>query len=373
MKIGINLVWLRPKEMGGLESYVRNLFKGFAAINDPELEFIIFLASDNYCYVQEFETNPHFHYVCCPVSSKIKIFAMLYQMFCLDRKASELGCVCLYLPTPIYPLLKGRVPVIVTIHDLQFLHFPSYANTLQRMKYKWCWSKCISNSARIITISRYTEADVLAHFACAAGKTITIYNPIDIEQNISNASKPRLGFAEDYLYTITSSAPHKHNEMLLEILLEIHRSGEWALPKKLVITGLREDRDRTFFDQVCNLDLNDFIATTGYINNKDRDSLIKNAYAFIFVSQFEGFGMPPVEAMILGTPAITTRCASLPEVTNNLANYVDDPNSAKEWVQQLRNVGTSSRINYAFPEYSLATVAEKFASLIKEIASLGVL
>ena len=104
---------------------------------------------------------------------------------------------------------------------------------------------------------------------------------------------------------------------------------------------------------------------TGFIENSIRNMLYKNCYAFLFPSIFEGFGMPPIEAMLLGATVVTTRCTSIPEVTQNRANYVDNPFDEREWIDRIKTAENRDS-EMDFKAYDEKKLAETYLNFLEE-------
>jgi len=116
--------------------------------------------------------------------------------------------------------------------------------------------------------------------------------------------------------------------------------------------------------------LSNNIIITGFVTNEERDLLYKNAAVFLFPSIFEGFGMPPIEAMQLGVPVLTTKCSSIPEVTEGKANYVEDPFAVAQWVKKIREiVKEGDSTNYSFQNYYLENVTKEYLQCFHEVSS----
>ena len=108
---------------------------------------------------------------------------------------------------------------------------------------------------------------------------------------------------------------------------------------------------------------------TGFVSNEERNALYQNCHAFLFPSVFEGFGMPPVEAMLFQTPVITTRCASIPEVTQGKAVYVDDPCDVDQWIEQMIAVDRGQewgQDGMDFALYAPERISRQYLALLKE-------
>jgi len=107
------------------------------------------------------------------------------------------------------------------------------------------------------------------------------------------------------------------------------------LPHQLVITGINGNAAEKIRKMIKRRHLEQNIILTGYIDNAVRNTLYKHCELFLYPSIFEGFGMPPVEAMSLGKTVITTECTSLPEVTQGKAEYIDEPENVDKWINKI--------------------------------------
>jgi glycosyltransferase involved in cell wall biosynthesis len=103
------------------------------------------------------------------------------------------------------------------------------------------------------------------------------------------------------------------------------------------------------------------------VSDKERDSLYENCRLFLFPSTFEGFGMPPIEAMIKGAKVVTTKCGSIEEITHSKASYVDDPLSTKEWIEKIKEAELLQKKKHIFPEYELKNVTEEYLELFEGV------
>lgn len=140
---------------------------------------------------------------------------------------------------------------------------------------------------------------------------------------------------------------------------------EFDLPRKLIISGVNGNAGKMLIQQIEQMRLRDYILLSGFVSNSERNALYKNAYSFLFPSLFEGFGMPPVEAMYLGTPVVTTRCASIPEVTQNKATYVDNPCDATEWIAKVYGIKRDFE-SPDYSEYDASMLAKKYLRALME-------
>ena len=179
--------------------------------------------------------------------------------------------------------------------------------------------------------------------------------------------KCRYGIVKkQFFYTVSQMIPHKNLRTIIAVMDKIVHSeyGKYNLPKKLVISGVNGNSAEELKRQIKDRNLQDAVVLTGFISNEERNSLYQNCHTFLFPSVFEGFGMPPIEAMLFGTRVITTRCASIPEVTQGKAVYVDDPYDVDEWIDKVINGVMQGTLD--FSAYEPENVSRKYLQFLKE-------
>ena len=157
--------------------------------------------------------------------------------------------------------------------------------------------------------------------------------------------------------------PHKNLETLLRVIDKIVKSNI-ALPRKLIISGVGGKERGNLENKISELGLKDYIQLTPFISNADMYALYKYCYVFLFPSIYEGYGMPPIEAMLLGTPVVTTRRTSIEEVTQGKANYVDDPFNVDEWIDRIQHKQFQA---LDFSVYDKKNVAKQYYDLFLEL------
>lgn len=372
--IAIDLVWWNVGNMGGVESYCKNLLRGFSNYSPSSLSFILLVSENNASYIESLGFSDAFVVRRIKTNSYRKIRTMFFQYLNICRIAAGFGADLLFVPTPIYPIRRGRIPTIVTIHDLQFAHFPQYATLFQNAKYRWCWKTAVENSRIVVAISNFVKQDIVERLDADPHKIETIYNPVVLteEETDFKLLSDRYGIrSREYLYTVSSMLPHKNIQVLIKLVSKLREKNVEGIPNDLVISGIGGSQKKKLEGMINQLGVGKNVLVTGFVSNEERDSLYRNAYAFLFPSTFEGFGMPPVEALMCGTPVITTKCASIPEVTRNKAIYVEEPYDPVSWFQRLTEVKSSMESPQIFPEYSLERVTQKYLNLFQETINLS--
>ncbi|MCM1189490.1 MAG: glycosyltransferase [bacterium] len=155
--------------------------------------------------------------------------------------------------------------------------------------------------------------------------------------------------------------PHKNLDTLLKVISLRKQKGDIC---PLVLSGVGGDTE-TFDRAVKEQGISEMVINTGFVSDQERDCLYENCRLFLFPSVFEGFGMPPIEAMRRGKRVVMTRESCLEEITQGKAVYVDNPYDIEEWSEKIDSTLGLPCEAVAFEEYSLRKVVEKYVKVIQ--------
>lgn len=218
-----------------------------------------------------------------------------------------------------WPVWNPKIKTISMIHDLSFIYFPQYASPPNLHDHLRFVPKAIAKVNHIITISKSSKQQIINHYKVPASK-ITIVSPgVDPEhfypRSASDIAKARHKYRlpKKYLLYHGTLEPRKNIEGLLAAYeqLEPKIQDEYAL----VLAGGKGWQDESIWVAIHRLQKKDLkVITTGYVADEDAPAIISGAVMLLFPSHYEGFGMPPAEAMACGVPVISSDNTSLPEV-----------------------------------------------------------
>lgn len=362
MRIGIDVTWLKPSKSGGVESYFRNLLDGFVELEDQN-EYILLMAEDNISSFKRYTNDPRITLIKCRTNANDVIKHLLWQNLHEWKIFKQYRVDLCFFPVYEMPVFKfNRLKTITTIHDIQAYHFPEYFPKMENIWYRIGWRATIKNSDKVVAISDFTKKDLQEHFP-RANNLIRIHNPIVLNDNQKeNFDKIKNKYAIEkngYYYTVCSLHKHKNLITLIKVIEKIIRE-DINIPKKLVISGVSGPNKESLVNMIKDKSLTDHVILTKFVSNEERNCLIENCYAFLFPSLFEGFGMPPVEAMMLGARVVSTKETSLYEVTKNRCNYVENPTDVNEWISQLSKINSEELKKLSFPEYSKKNIAREY-------------
>jgi glycosyltransferase involved in cell wall biosynthesis len=230
-----------------------------------------------------------------------------------------------------------RARSVFTLHDTAYLRFPEHHLPRNRIYLRTMMPRFLRRADRIIAVSESTRRDALHFYPLDPEKIEVIPEGVearfrpDIEPDVVSRIRSRYALPDRFLLSIGTIEPRKNLPTLVEAYAAL---GERHPEVGLVIAGGRGWLYERFFEQLRSLGLEDRVVLTGYVPEDDIPALLNAAEVFAFPSEFEGFGLPPLEAMACGIPVASSNAASLPEVVGD-AGLLLPPRDVGAWVTAL--------------------------------------
>lgn len=234
----------------------------------------------------------------------------------------------LFIPAHVVPFLRNpRVPVVVTVHDLALEYLDFYSNPLQRFYLGWGMERLRARLAtRIISVSHSTKRDLVSKLRISDSKVEVVYEGVDpryrdsIRKEEVGRVRDRYNIEGEYVFFVSTIQPRKN----VEGLIGAFASLKSHFPRlKLVLAGKPGWDYQSIYQAPRDYDLEGEVLFLGFVPQEDLPALYRGAGVFCLPSFHEGFGIPVLEAMSVGTPVVTSRVSSLPEVGGDVAVYVD--------------------------------------------------
>ncbi|MDJ0919667.1 MAG: glycosyltransferase family 1 protein [Henriciella sp.] len=260
-----------------------------------------------------------------------RLTGQLWEQLELPRAAKQTLLLNFCNVSPV--LAKNSVTMI---HDAQVFLTPDSYSRAFRTWYRSVLPAIGKRAKRVLTVSDYSK-DQLAAFGIAdRDKISVIHNGIDhVERVIAdkNILSKMMVTPQSYCVGLANTQKHKN----LGVVIDAFRKPDMAA-QKLVLFGGATGED---FAQ-AGIPVPDNVIFAGFINDDQMRTLLEHALAMVFPSRTEGFGLPPLEAMFLGTPAICAPCGALPEVCGDAAIYAD-PDDPDAWSAAILTLADDTR------------------------------
>ena len=368
MNIAIDLLWVKHQQVGGIESYVRNLLDGFLTLSN-DFVFTLLVSRDNKESFHNYSRDKRVKIVECPVTSTKLLLTVIWENLEMDRLVTGLSVDFCFVPYYRCPILPVKNKYLTVLHDLNALHFPQYFSKGKFYWLKYYWKYSLRNAYKIVAISTFVKNDIIDKYNVDVNKIEVIYNPIIRDMPVADFEQIGRKYEikeKNYLYTVSSLHKHKNLITLLKMMTILRQ--KMHNPPKLVMSGIGAGEKSELSDYINENGLNELCLFTRFIPTDELNSLMKNCMVFLFPSVFEGFGMPPIEAKRLGAKVITTRCASIPEVTMDKLTYVEDPYNAEEWAKFVINIDSIEQSEENYERYDPPVIAAQYFSLFESIA-----
>ena len=259
----------------------------------------------------------------------------------------------LWSPNNTGPVAVGRQ--VCTIHDLIPLDHPEWFNPRFAGWYRWLMPRLAARAQHFIAVSEFTKQRMRERFGTEAQRITVVLNGVDsgfrpaAPEQITEL-RSRLGLGEGpYLLSVGSLEPRKNLGRLLQAWSQLRASETAGI--RLVVAGAQGAS--LVFAGVRFEKLPAGVQFTGYVPQEDLPTLYSGALAFVYPSLYEGFGLPPLEAMACGTPVVTSTGSSLGEVVGE-AGIAVDPEDAEAIADGMRRVMASSALRGVLREAGLA-------------------
>jgi glycosyltransferase involved in cell wall biosynthesis len=337
MRIGIDAHAI-GSQLTGNETYVKNLVMALARI-DRVNEYVLFFTRPD--VAEDWEGRfPNFRvqllrpgtpYARIPLSFPIALYKTGVDLLHVQ-----------YTAPPISPR-----PIVVTVHDLSYEHFPQFFTARERFFFRRTIPHTSRRARMVLTGSEYSRQDIIHTYRIPPGKVVVTpygaegrFAPVGDPMELERLRK-KYGIERDYLLSVGNLQPRKNLARLIQAYSRLRESVE-EFRSQLVIVGKKAWLYKNIFHTVHRSGFSGDVILTDYVPDEDLPGLYSGAIAFVYPSIFEGFGLPVLEAMACGAPVITSNSSSLPEVVGEAGLMVDpyDEEALSRAIQRVTEDGS---------------------------------
>jgi len=312
-----------------------------------------------------------------PYARGARLVKLAWEQRIFPAACKQLNADVAFVPywgSPIRP----PCPTLVTIHDLIPLLLDDYASKPTARAYTWLVGRSAKQAAGVLTVSQSACDDIIQNLGIPASRVHVTYEslgvphaPVTDESELEQV-RQRYDLPQRYLFYLGGFDPRKNVPLL------IHAYGRAKtmrsdLPPLLVAGKLPGSDDVWSTDPrpiIAELGLGDHVRTLGFVSDEDKPALYTLADLFLFPSRYEGFGLPPMEAMACGTPALVSDSSSLPEVVGDTVPHVpagDEQALAQVILDTLDHPPDSAILLNQAARFSWEETAAKTATSIQDV------
>jgi glycosyltransferase involved in cell wall biosynthesis len=317
----------------GIGTYIRNLLRHLARL-DRDTEYVLLCKPEDVTALTPL--GPNFRPV-VETAGNYSVTEQLAVPLALRRQGVTLFHSPHYVLPPLVPCRS-----VVTIHDCIHLMFPQYLPNRLALSYaRASIGMATRRATRIMTVSESSKRDILRFFDTDPSRIDVIHNAYDERFGVEPREedvvrvRERYQLHDEFVLYAGNVKPHKNLERLIEAFHLVRKRGLDHL--KLVLIGDEISRYAALRRAVHRHQLHQYVRFLGYLPEETLAVMYRLAGVFVFPSLYEGFGLPPLEAMASGTPVVTSNVSSLPEVAGDAAILVDpyDPHAIADGIYRV--------------------------------------
>lgn len=346
MRIGIYTFFLTPGQIGGIETYLRQLIAALGQV-DKVNEYTLFVGEHNQTIFQDI-TYPNFKQVTISIpptfyawSSRIlRRLRVISNPITRQLQAHRLDL--LHYPGTTIDQLEIEIPCVLTMHDIQHEVYPEFFSGRELARRRRAYQPSARKARHIITDSEFTKNSLIEKYHIPPQKITTIHfgvNPAfqaHLDPAWVSQIRDHYHLPQQFIYFPANLWPHKNHRRLFEALKLVRQKyGHQAC--HLVLSGIFALQQEALQALINEYGLQEATLVLGYLPFADLAGIYAAATALIFPSLFEGFGLPVLEAMACGCPVICANTTSLPEVAGPAAVFID-PRNVDEMAEAIHAV-----------------------------------
>jgi glycosyltransferase involved in cell wall biosynthesis len=326
MRVGCNLLWLVPGTVGGSETAVVSLLREIGGQQPDDVElwpYVLDAFAATYPdIVSRFPTRT------VPLTGRLKPLRVAAENTWLPSQSRRDGLDLVHHLHGVLPIV-GHIPGVVTVHDLQPFDMPGNFHPVKRAYMHRSVPRSVRRARLVLTPSEFVRQGVLDRFDVVPDRVRAVPWGVDgpsAEVTVGEV-QARYGLPRRWFVNNAVTWPHKNHELLIRAFAAVAAEEHDVM---LVLTGGEAQAEEQIRAQIARSGLRGRVRRTGRIPREDMLAVVRGAVALTFPSRYEGFGLPALEAMSLGTPVLAGDAASLPEIIDGAGRLLD-PDDADAW------------------------------------------
>ncbi len=327
MRIGLNLLYLVPDDVGGTETYARELLSALLPKLRADDRLIAYCGQET---APTFAPHPKMRVVTLPFYSKDRAVRLLVEQTLLPIRCFTDRLDVIFSLGYSAPFLHP-CPSVVTIHDLNWYYHPEDFGPVSLLLVRFISQMSAFSSSHIITDSQASYASLVSVLGVPSAKVTPILHGTP---RVVKVKKRKTGH---YLFTVVAGIPHKNLATLLRAFAAVAQTDSKL---KLLVCGLGGRAERSSEALIKELGITSRVRLLGYVSPAKLAALYSQAKIFVYPSAYEGFGYPVVEAMSYHVPVISSNAFSLHEVVGKAGIQID-PYDVKAYAKAINSLLSS--------------------------------
>ena len=340
MKIGIDAHMVGEQETGN-ETYVKGLVDGFAAI--PDVDLVVYNVDSPWI-----TPNRHLQFKRLITGNPIVRLGLELPI----RSLSGLDALHMTYGAPVW----SATPIVLTVHDICYATNPEWFSPRDLRVLSTIVPRSIKKARHVITVSQAARRDIIDRYRVPEEKISAIPNgpgpgadPITADEAQAELAGLGLNLQRPYVLAVGNLQPRKNLTRLLYAFAELVESRGHDID--LVVVGPKRFRAGEIVETARPI--SDRVHFTGYVNDRQLAACYKASVAFVFPSLYEGFGIPPLEAMAHGVPVASSNAGGIPEVCGDAA-IMFDPLSVEAIIDAVHRILSDSGLRQRLSEAAIA-------------------
>jgi alpha-1,3-rhamnosyl/mannosyltransferase len=382
IRVGGNLLWLVPGEVGGSEEYTVRLLEAWAESRPSDLELTLMVNSSFFAVPDYAPLADQFPTMVAPTSGESRGRRVFTDATWVPRAANERGFDLLHHAGGTIPV-GARGASLLTIHDLQPFEYPGNFSWAKRRYLRFMMPRSARQATRIATLTAFVATDVQRKLDVSADRFVRVPPGYRAFADATDAERSDVraryqlrngdGGPRPFFLYPAITYPHKNHVVLVHAFAEVQRRHPETA---LVLTGGPASEEGRVTSAVDRLGLGDAVRRTGRIPTRDLEVLYQEATALTFVSRYEGCGHPALEAMSVGCPVIASDSTGLVETVGS-GGLLVGPRDVNGWAAAMERLLTDAderaelvrRGALDVARYDWAASAEALADAYRAVAS----
>ena len=337
MKVGVNTLFLIPGEVGGSETYLRDVLR-HAVGRHPDVEWTLFTNVENHeSFQQSFSSDANVHLQSLGVRARHRAGRIIREQCQLPFAVRRADVDVLWSPGYTSPAWVP-CPQVVSVLDMQYREFPEDLSPLALLATRILVPMAVRTARRVITLSVFSRSQILKYLNVRPDKIIPIHlaargefsEGLSGEEGVTRRSA--LIPSEPYILCVAHTYPHKN----VHTLVKAYSAIEAESPCNLVLVGTEQRGEPLVASALTKCGHPDRVIRLKGLDRRDLIAIYQGASVFAFPSLYEGFGLPVLEAMAAGVPVVTTERGPSREIGGETVRYFDG--TAPDLARQISGV-----------------------------------